>query len=119
MTIADAVTAGFRGYFDFAGRAGRSEFWYFVLFYTVVCLVLTLIDIALLGEDGILFSGIFALVMLIPSISVTVRRLHDIDRSGWWTLLWIVPVIGWGVMIYWHCQPSEPAHAGIGAAKAA
>jgi len=74
-----------RRYFEFAGRSSRSEFWFFVLFYVILYVVVSLIEGYVLGTMGIL-TGIVALVHLIPSISVSVRRLHDIDRTGWWVL---------------------------------
>jgi uncharacterized membrane protein YhaH (DUF805 family) len=71
----------------FSGRARRAEYWYFVLFNIIVAVVLSLID-TLLGTfnfmQGVgLLSGLYALAVLIPTLAVTVRRLHDIDRTGW------------------------------------
>lgn len=85
-------------YAVFAGRARRKEFWFFILFYFIIAFVLMFIDGMtgnLNAETGFgLFSGIFMLAMIIPSISVTVRRLHDTDRSGWWWWIGIIPLIG-------------------------
>lgn len=83
---------------EFSGRARRKEYWLFVLFNIVVTIVLTLIDraLGLLNQDsglGVL-SGIYSLAALIPSLAVTVRRLHDTGRSGWWILIGLVPCIG-------------------------
>lgn len=80
------------------GRARRKEYWFFVLFYIIIVFVLGFID----GMTGIssglygvgLLSSIFALAMIIPSITVGVRRLHDTDRTGWWILLAFIPLIG-------------------------
>jgi uncharacterized membrane protein YhaH (DUF805 family) len=85
-------------YAVFEGRARRKEYWFFILFYFIFLLVLALID-GMTGtfdqEAGIgLFSAIFVLAMLIPNISVTVRRLHDTDRSGWWWWIALIPLIG-------------------------
>lgn len=87
-----------RKYAVFSGRARRAEYWYFFLIYTVVYLALAIADV-ILGtfsmENGIgLLTGIFALATLLPSVGVSVRRLHDTNRSGWWLLLFLIPLIG-------------------------
>ncbi|HBZ44855.1 MAG TPA: DUF805 domain-containing protein [Maritimibacter sp.] len=94
-------------YVDFSGRAARSEFWWFVLFLTVVSIILSIIDSILFS--GVLqnvgpLSAIFSLITLIPAISVTARRLHDVDKSGWWQLLMLIPIIGFLVILYWTVQ---------------
>ena len=99
-------------YVVFSGRSRRKEYWYFVLFVVIVSIVLSLID-SLSGtyhsESGTgLLSGIFSLAILIPSIAVSVRRLHDIDRTGWWVLISLVPLIGWIVLLVFHVQDSTP-----------
>lgn len=88
----------FKKYAVFRGRARRKEYWYFVLFTMIATLVLTLVD-NLIGtydhENGIgLLSAIYALIAFLPSISVGVRRLHDTNRSGWWMLISLIPIIG-------------------------
>jgi len=92
-----------RQYADFSGRARRTEFWMFTLFNVVVAAVLALIDTFLIGAElagGYGLAGmIYALVTLVPSLAVGARRLHDTDRTGWWQLLLLVPVIGWIVLI--------------------
>ena len=102
----------FKKFADFSGRAQRSEYWYFFLFNFLISAGLTLIDFALGTGDpssGLgLFSGIFSLAILIPSISVGVRRLHDIDRSGWWMLLALIPVIGAIILIVFFALDSQP-----------
>jgi len=85
-------------YAVFNGRARRKEYWFFYLFYIIFIIVLVLID----GVTGTLdegtgigvLSGIFILAMIIPGIAVTIRRLHDTDRSGWWILISLIPFIG-------------------------
>ena len=90
-------------YAVFEGRAQRAEYWYFVLFTILISIVLAFIDIATGSfneEAGIgILGGIYALAVLIPSIAVGVRRLHDTNRSGWWMLLALVPLIGFIVLI--------------------
>jgi uncharacterized membrane protein YhaH (DUF805 family) len=88
----------FKNYAVFGGRAQRKEYWYFVLFNIIFSILLTAVD-SMAGTldsstDAGLFGGIYALVVFVPSIAVAVRRLHDVDKSAWWMLIGIVPVIG-------------------------
>ncbi len=83
-------------YAVFKGRARRKEFWMFMLFNAIFSVVLGLVD----GMLGTQFFGlIYSLAVLIPSIAVNVRRLHDIGRTGWWVLIGLIPVIGFIVLI--------------------
>jgi uncharacterized membrane protein YhaH (DUF805 family) len=100
-------------YAVFSGRSRRMEYWYFVLFNIIVCIVLEVIDGLLFGtlDSGMgvgLLSGLYALAVLIPSLAVTVRRLHDIDRSGWWILIALVPLIGGIVLLVFALLDSTP-----------
>jgi uncharacterized membrane protein YhaH (DUF805 family) len=99
-------------YAVFSGRARRTEYWMFILFNIIITVVLALIDI-LTGtfspQAGVgLLGGLYALAVLIPSIAVTVRRLHDTGRSGWWILIGLVPVIGTIVLLIFMVQDSQP-----------
>ena len=100
-------------YAVFSGRSRRMEYWYFVLFNIIVSIVLGVIDGLLLGtlDSGMgvgLLSGIYGLAILIPSLAVTVRRLHDIDRSGWWILIGLVPLIGVIVLLVFALLDGTP-----------
>jgi uncharacterized membrane protein YhaH (DUF805 family) len=99
-------------YTVFDGRAGRAEYWYFVLFNVIVSIVLGILD-GLLGtvSSGArvgLFGGIYSLAVLCPSIGVGIRRLHDINRSGWWLLIGLIPLVGWIILIVWAARESDP-----------
>ena len=99
-------------YAVFSGRARRMEYWYFVLFNLIVYVVLSLID-ALLGTFNViqgvgLLSGLYALAVLIPTLAVHVRRLHDIDRTGWWILISFIPLIGTIVLLVFALMPGTP-----------
>lgn len=98
MGFSAAVRSGFRNYVTFSGRASRSEVWYWFLFYFLVLLAGYIID-AVIGL--FLVSVIASLVLIVPFISVEVRRLHDRDRSGWWWLIHFVPLVGAVVMFVW------------------
>ena len=108
MGFAQAVSTAFANYFNFSGRARRPEYWYFGLFVFIVGIVAALVDIVLGYPDLGPASVVYTLAIIIPSISVSVRRLHDIGRSGWWSLLALIPIVGIIILIYWACLPGEP-----------
>jgi uncharacterized membrane protein YhaH (DUF805 family) len=87
----------FRKYADFSGRARRSEYWFFTLFNTLITLVLALLGLNLVHLLGLNPHGAFGLAYLyllvafLPTLAVSVRRLHDIGLSGWWYLIVLVP----------------------------
>jgi uncharacterized membrane protein YhaH (DUF805 family) len=98
-------------YAVFSGRSRRREYWYFGLFYLIFYAVLAIVD-GITGSfdfrSGLgLFTGIWTLALLIPSIAVSVRRLHDTGRRGWWILLGVIPVIGAIILIVFLAQDSE------------
>ena len=99
MPIVDAIKTVFSKYADFNGRASMPEFWWWVLFVFLASL--------LLGGVSNTLSMLFSLGTLVPSIAVTARRLHDIDRSGWWQLVGLIPILGLILMIYWCVQPAK------------
>jgi uncharacterized membrane protein YhaH (DUF805 family) len=100
-----------RQYATFSGRARRKEYWYFVLFYMLIFFVLWAVDgrTGTAGDSGDwgLLSGVFSLAMLLPSIAVGVRRLHDTGRTGWWLLLSFIPLIGALILIYFMVQDGD------------
>ena len=87
-------------YADFTGRARRQEYWMFILVYMIINIVLSF-----LGLD--IVSGIVGLGLLIPSLSIAARRLHDTGRSGWWQLIVLIPLIGLIVLIIFLAQDSN------------
>lgn len=98
-------------YAVFSGRAQRAEYWYFILFNFLVSMALILIDsvIGPLTYGGVgLFHSVYALAVLLPSIAVLVRRLHDIGRTGWWFFIGLVPLVGFIVLLVFTVTDSEP-----------
>lgn len=93
-------------YADFSGRARRKEYWMFSLFYTL-CIIATLvldgILVSLTNSSMPIITILFVLAMTIPSLSVMVRRLHDTDRSGWWFLVTLVPLVGGFIFLFFLC----------------
>lgn len=106
-------------YAVFKGRARRKEYWFFILFNLIASLVLTVVDFmtgTLDVELGMgLLSGLYSLAILIPSLAVTVRRLHDTDHTGWWLLIGLVPLIGAIVLLIFTLQDSKPGDNQYGA----
>ena len=95
MGFQEAVATCFRNYAVFEGRARRSEYWWFFLFNVLMQGATGLMDAALFGDDSVgLVNGLYSLAVLLPGLAVAVRRLHDVDRSGWWLLISFIPVIG-------------------------
>lgn len=88
-------------YAVFGGRARRKEYWMFALIALLIAIGIGVIDV-LLRTKGLL-GNLFGIAMLLPSLGVTVRRLHDTDRSGWWILIGFVPVIGGIVLLVFMC----------------
>jgi uncharacterized membrane protein YhaH (DUF805 family) len=104
MNFTQAISSGFNNYVNFTGRAARSEFWYWALFAALASLGGELIDLALFTSST--FTPVQTLVNLalfLPGLAVSVRRLHDLDRTGWWLLL-IFTVIGIIVLLVWDCM---------------
>lgn len=98
-------------YVQFSGRARRKEYWFFVLFNMLISIALTFVD-GITGtlntETGMgLLSGLYGLAVLIPSIAVGFRRLHDTGRSAWWLLILLIPLIGIIVLFVFLVQDSE------------
>ncbi len=97
-------TGVLKKYAVFGGRARRKEFWMFVLFNIIIGVVLGMLD----GKNN-LIGNIYSLAVLIPSLAVGARRLHDINKSGWWQLLGLIPVIGWIWLIVLMCFDGDAA----------
>ncbi len=105
-------------YTVFEGRAGRKEFWMFTLVNLTIILALNLIE----GVFGIsshfgmgILGGIYSLAVLLPSIAVAVRRLHDTDKSGWWMLIYLIPMIGMLVILFFMILESQEGSNRFGA----
>lgn len=108
----EAIKLAFSQYAGFGGRSRRSEYWYFYLFNLIASIVLGFLD-GLFGltighiNVGVL-GGLWNLVVLIPSLALVWRRLHDIGKGGGWFFFGLIPIIGWIMMLVWLCTDSEP-----------
>lgn len=92
-------------YFDFEGRATRKQFWMFVLFYILAAIVIAVVE-SMIGMEDILTS-VYGLALLLPYLGLAARRLHDINKSGWWLLIGIVPVIGFIVLLIFYVKEGD------------
>lgn len=117
MSFTQAIQSAFEKYFTISGRASRSEYWYFVLFCLIGAFVFGMIDGAIFGSALLLapISTIFSLVTFVPSVALGFRRLHDTNRSAWWLLLSLVPVIGWVVLLVFYIQKGTDGENTYGA----
>jgi uncharacterized membrane protein YhaH (DUF805 family) len=107
----NAVKLGFANYVNFSGRASRSEYWYWFLFVAAFG--------AIIGPPAPRMRTIFFLATFLPGLSVSVRRLHDLDRSGWWVLLYLIPIVGWIILIIWFCTSGTDGPNRFGADRLA
>lgn len=111
MGFAEAVRTCLQKYVGFSGRARRSEYWWFFLFNILVSIVASVLDSILgtMSEDTNvgLIGSIAGLALLLPSLAVGIRRLHDTSRTGWWILIGLIPIVGWIILIVFYCQDSH------------
>ncbi len=114
----DCYINAWRHYADFSGRSRRREYWFFVLFNILISMGLSIIDSALgLGNAEIgagLFSGLYGLAVLLPSIGYAARRLHDIGRSAWWLLVIFIPLLGPLIILVFTVLDSQPGDNAFG-----
>jgi uncharacterized membrane protein YhaH (DUF805 family) len=114
MNFRVSVIKCFMLYTVFSGRAKRAEFWWFFLFSAIVGIIGSITDSTLgtrkVFEDGNtigLFQSMIQIVILLPGLSVGSRRLHDTNKTGWWQLLWIIPIFGWIPLMIFLSFPSN------------
>ena len=96
-----------RQYAVFSGRSRRQEFWIFNLINTIISIALSVIDEITANSPGIL-QGIYILAVFLPSVAVSIRRLHDTGRSAWWVLINLVPILGWIALIVFYATDGDP-----------
>lgn len=101
MTFSESISTCFNNYSNFDGRASRSEYWWFALFIALGSILSSAID------DSGIFYTIFSLAVLLPSLAVGARRLHDIGKSGWWQLLGLIPILGAIILIIFFVQKPQ------------
>ena len=106
-----AIKKGFRGYVVWDARSTRAEYWWWTLFVFIVAAVASIIDSALFSSSSMSgvgpVSAITSLALFLPGLSVWIRRLHDTDRSGWWTWSLLVPIVGFVITLIFALLPSK------------
>ena len=110
MNFFDAIKVCFVKYTNFSDRASRSEYWLFTLFLTILGLVVGFIEGAMgVPWDEVWSPGstVLTIVTLIPALAVTVRRLHDLNKSGWWLLLYFTIIGIFFPLLYWFCKKGD------------
>jgi uncharacterized membrane protein YhaH (DUF805 family) len=120
MGFGRAIATCFRKYAVFSGRASRSEYWFWVLFQILLMIVLVIVDAFTFRGAMNVFSTLAMLFLFLPGLAVAVRRLHDIDMSGWWVLISFIPLVGL-LTLFWLCQRGTegPNRFGMGPAQTA
>ncbi|MCR2064608.1 DUF805 domain-containing protein [Campylobacter helveticus] len=113
MSFTQAVSVGLTKLFCFQGRTSRSEFWWFVLFLTIVSFILGL-PLFFLSPDSIFYLSHNVIVGIVV-IAIQTRRLHDINKSGWWQLLSLIPLIVPIVLLCWFCEKGTDEENRFGA----
>lgn len=110
MTFAEAITSGLRSYAGFSGRAPRSEYWWWQLFVLLVAGAAAVTETLLglvpngYGENVGPLTAVVALALFLPNLAMAVRRLHDGNRSGWFILLGLIPIVGPIILLVWYLQ---------------
>lgn len=102
-------------YAKFGGRARRKEYWFFNLGYIALSIIAVILDVIIGTDESGLLQTLLGFALLIPTLAVGSRRLHDTGRSGWWQLLWFIPIIGWILLIIWFASDTSPQHNKWGA----
>lgn len=113
VTLISAYKAVWKKYADFTGRLSRKGFWYFILVNALVGLVLSILDRAIFkAEPGSSYrlaplSYIYSLAILLPTLAASTRRLHDINKSGWFQLLGLIPLVGQIILLVFYFQKGD------------
>ena len=114
MSLSQAVSSVLLNrYATFSGRARRSEYWWWYLFITIVGIIASIIDRAAgltysdLTVGGGWIATITGIVFFIPTLAVSIRRLHDTSKSGWWILIGLIPLIGWLILLWFYVTDSD------------
>ncbi len=103
VSFGEAISMALNKYCCFTGRASRSEFWWFYLFILILSSASSLLP----GDNALYVSGAVTLVLFLPMLGLTWRRLHDIGKGGGWYFLGLIPIVGQIILIIWFCKNSE------------
>lgn len=115
MNFGQAITSGFQNYVVFEGRSRRSAYWFWALFTGLISLAISIVGGADNSGFFAILSSLWSLAVLLPTLAVAVRRLHDTNRSGWFLLLGFIPLVGAIILIVFFAQDSLPGENRFGA----
>lgn len=119
MTFSEAISKNMKAVTNFDGRAGRAEFWWWIL-ATWILQVVVYFPTGGVSSSGFLWllGWILSLALLLATLAVGSRRLHDTGRTGWLQLLYMIPILGWVILVYLWAQPGHTGDNGYGATVA-
>ena len=115
MNFGEAIKFGFNNYANFQGRSRRSGYWYWALFNALVSAAFNVLSGGETDNFFGILGGLAGLALLLPSLAYGVRRLHDINKSGWFILFALIPIVGWIFLLVWYVTDSEPGTNRFGA----
>jgi uncharacterized membrane protein YhaH (DUF805 family) len=115
MTFGNAIKFGFTNYANFQGRSPRSGYWYWALFSALVSIALNILAGGKTDNFFGMLGGLVSLGLFLPTLGYGVRRLHDINKSGWFILFALIPLVGWIFLLVWYVKDSEPGTNRFGA----
>ncbi len=102
----DAIKLAFKNYVNFNGRSRRSELWWFILFNIIIQIIIIILA-NLITKNLMFLSYIYSLIIFLPGLSLVIRRLHDIGKSGWYIFIAFIPIVGIFILLYFYCLDSE------------
>ena len=108
MTFEESIKSAFSKYATFSGRARRSEYWYFVLAFSVLSTLFTVLDSAVDSSVFTWLNSVLSLAVFLPNLALCWRRMHDIGKSGAWSLIVLIPFVGCIIYLVWACRDSQP-----------
>ena len=106
MGFIESINSGFARYVDFSARSSRSEYWFWTLFVILGEIVLSILA-GILGTLVSILLFVFVIGVFIPSLAVSIRRLHDVGKSGWWIFIALIPIIGTIILLVWFVSAGE------------
>ena len=106
MSFGEAIKFGFSNYANFQGRSPRSGFWFWYLFTVIISAALSILFSWNMDVYNTV-NGLVSLALLLPSLGYAVRRLHDINKSGWFILFFLIPLVGWIFLLVWYLKDSD------------
>lgn len=107
MNFVESIKFGFSNYVNFQGRTRRSGFWYWVLFEVLVSAVFSILSGGKSDNFFGMLGSLASLALFLPSLAYSVRRLHDINKSGWFVLFALIPLVGWIFLLVWYVKDSD------------